>query len=549
MKKTILLLSLVLTLVTTEIWAQTTSRKYLVLLTDKANSPYSIARPEQFLSVRSIQRRNKQNIALTERDLPVNPSYVSAIRAAGATVWFTSRWSNAVLIQSDEATLAKVQALPFVKGIENNRALGNVRASYTLSPPTTATQNRSASKLDGMEGPTSYGISTNQLVQIGVDKMHEKGFHGEGMLVAILDAGFRNANTMPYLQHLFQDNKIVGTYDFVRKESSVYEDDSHGLNVLSIMAGYSESQLIGPAYRASYLLLRTEEGGSEMPIEEANWLLGAEYADSTGADVINSSLGYTTFDDPAQNHTYKDLDGQTTLVSRAARWASEAGMVVVVSAGNEGASNWKYIAPPADVATVLAIGAVNVEGRKASFSSFGPTSDGRVKPDLVATGLGTVLGTPGGSIATGNGTSFSAPLVAALATGLWQAFPRLSAQQIIESLRQSGSQYGTPDAELGYGIPHFSRASTFANEKFSFQIYPNPFTDADRLTVLWNELPLNQVMDATLTSVTGQVIWKQRYSTDQVANLTLSPLRLAPGMYFLTLSNNAAQRTVKLLKQ
>jgi serine protease AprX len=496
MKQTLLFL---LFLVTCGLSAQAQNRKYLVLLKDKTNSPYSIGKPEQFLSQRAIQRRGKQGISIQERDLPVNPAYVSALQKTGAKVWFSSRWANAVLIEVTEANLTTVRALPFVQGIESNRSVGNARIGYDQ-----LTSNQRNKKLEQADDPSIYGGSSEQLIQIGVDKMHAQGYHGEGMLVAILDAGFRNANQVPFLSQVFQENRVVGTYDFVKKETSVYEDDTHGLNVFSIMAGYQEKQLVGPAYKSSYLLLRTEDAFTETPVEEANWLFGAEYADSAGVDVINSSLGYTTFDDPTQDHKYADLNGQTTLISRAARWASEVGILVVVAAGNEGLDPWHYIGAPADVSTILSIGAVDRNGVRSPFSSFGPTSDGRIKPDLAAQGSGTTIGSPGGQITTGNGTSYSSPLVAALATGFWQANPRLTVQQVIECLRQSGSQSTKPDNELGYGIPNFERASYIASAAYSLLIYPNPFTNTDRLMVQWNEIPLNQTIDAMVTNSAGR---------------------------------------------
>ncbi|WP_128544959.1 S8 family serine peptidase [Larkinella soli] len=538
--KLLLLLSLTLGLVFT---GQAQNRKYLVLLKDKANTPYAIGRPEQFLSQRAVERRRRQGIPILERDLPVNPAYVSALRQTGARIWFTSRWANAVLVETTEANLSTLRSLPFVAGIEGNRSIGNARVGYV-----SFTGNRTDGKLETADEPGLYGTSRDQNLQIGVDKMHTLGFRGEGMLVAILDAGFRNANQVPYLRPLFTENRVVGTYDFVRKETAVYEDDAHGLNVLSIMAGYQANQLIGPAYKASYLLLRTEDAFSETPVEEANWLFGAEFADSTGADVINSSLGYTTFDDPSQNHTYQDLNGNRTLITRAARWAAEAGILVVVSAGNEGNDAWQYIGAPADASPILSIGAVDNQGFRAPFSSLGPSADGRVKPDLVAMGLGTTLGVAGGSISTGNGTSYSAPLVAALATGFWQANPRLTAQQVIECLRRSGSQFAKPDNELGYGIPNFERASAIAEESYSLLIYPNPFTSADRITVQWNEIPLHQDIDAVLTNSAGQVVWRQKYTSDRLAALSFQSLALSPGLYFLTLSSEKARRTVKLMK-
>lgn len=537
------ILLFLLLLVTGRFSVEAQNRKYLVLLKDKVNSPYSISRPEQFLSQRAIQRRNRQGISLQEKDLPVNPAYVAALQQTGAKIWFSSRWANAVLVETTETTLTTIRNLPFVQGIETNRSIGNARIG--ASQLTTGLRNN---KLEQVEDPSLYGNSSEQLMQIGVDKMHAQGYRGEGMLIAILDAGFQNADRVPYLSQVFQENRVVGTYDFVRKETSVYEDDDHGLNVLSIMAGYQEKLLIGPAYKSSYLLLRTEDAFTETPVEEANWLFGAEYADSSGVDIINSSLGYTTFDDPTHDHTYNDLNGQTTLVSRAARWASEAGILVVVSAGNDGNNPWRYVGAPADVATVLSIGAVDRNGIKSPFSSFGPTPDGRIKPDLVAQGTGTTLGLASGSVSAGSGTSFSSPLVAALAAGFWQANPRLTVPQVIESLRQSGSQFTNPNNELGYGIPNFERAAAYAAQSYSLLIYPNPFTSADRINVFWNEIPSNQPIQAMVTNSAGQVVWRQNYAPDQATSFSLQTLSLAPGLYFLTLSSDTVKRTVKLMK-
>ncbi|WP_345241872.1 S8 family serine peptidase, partial [Nibrella saemangeumensis] len=389
-------------------------------------------------------------------------------------------WLNAVLIEATDPQLRAVQGLSFVKGLEFNAPLANARLgmnSNTAAPYAVAAANRQETQTDkfGEIAPLAYGASLDQVAQLGADQMHLKGYRGEGMLIAILDAGYRNADRVPFLQPLFQENRIVGTYDFVAKEYSVYEDDSHGLSVLSTIAGTSENMLYGTAFKSSFLLLRTEDGRSETRVEEANWLFGAEYADSTGADIINSSLGYNRFDGGV-SYAYEDLNGRTALASRAAQWAAEAGMVVVVSAGNEGNDPWRYISVPADAEQVLAIGAVNRQKVRAPFSSYGPAAGGRIKPDLAAVGWGTVLGSPGGTVVMGNGTSFAAPLVAGLAAGFWQAHPRLTAAQVIDCLRRSGSQYSTPDAELGFGIPTYERAVQVAADKYSRSVSPNGFS-------------------------------------------------------------------------
>ncbi|MBO0938723.1 S8 family serine peptidase [Fibrella sp. HMF5335] len=523
-------------------WAQRPGL-YLLRFRDKTGTPFRTDQPERFLSARAISRRQRQGIAITERDLPVNPAYVRGLQQAGANVVYTSRWLNAALVEVATTRLAPLLALPYVAGLETNRVLNNVRIGAEAGTQQTT------SKFGQTDAIPAYGPAAAQLTALGVDQMHAQGFRGEGMLVAILDAGFLKADKVPFLQSLFTDKRIISTYDFADREADVYDDDSHGLNVLSIMAADVPNQLYGPAYKASYVLLRTEVAASENPVEEAYWLLGAEYADSTGADVINSSLGYTTFDNPADNHTVADLTGTKTLVSRAATWAAETGMVVVNSAGNEGGSIWNYIAAPADSPAILSIGAIDQAGALARFSSIGPTADGRIKPDLVALGVSTVLGVPNGAITRGNGTSFSSPLVAGLATGFWQAFPRLTASQVRDLLRQSGSQADRPDNQFGYGIPSFTKAAQIMTGQLAFSVYPNPFTSADRLQIQWQEVSNNTPVDIRLTDLSGRVLTQQRFGPGQSLSLSSHPLNLQAGLYLLTLSAGNQQRTIRVLKQ
>lgn len=526
-----------------------TTDKYLVLLRDKANSPYSISRPEQFLSQRAVLRRQKQNIAVLERDLPVNPVYVSQLQQAGANVWFTSRWLNAVLVEASPTTIAAVRQLPFVTGLEFGGSLANARSS-ALSRIGSLPSGSRSSKF-GEVTPLAYGPAETQINQIGADKMHQQGFQGEGMLIGVLDAGFLNANTVGFLKPLFDEKRVVATYDFVRKEAGVYEDDEHGTEVLSTMAASAANQLYGTAYKASYLLLRTEDAATERPIEEANWLFGAEYADSAGVDVINSSLGYYDFDPPYDDasHTYADLDGRTTLISRAAQWAAEAGMVVVNSAGNEGGNAWQRIIVPADAPGVLAIGGVDQTGFRWPLSSLGPSADGRVKPDLAARGTGVVVGLPNGRIAIGSGTSFASPLVAGLAAGFWQAHPNLTAAQVTEALRRSGNQYGSPDNLLGYGIPNFERASVLAEAYNKLLIYPNPFSEAEPLSIFWGDIEPNVPLEAMLTNAAGRVLWRGRYTTGASASFVLPNLGLSAGLYYMTLVAGDKKRTTKVVKR
>ena len=529
--------------------------KYLVRLNDKANSPYSVSKPEQFLSARSIQRRQKQNIAVLERDLPVNPTYVTQLQQAGAKIWFTSRWLNAVLVEADDATIATVQKLAFVKGLEFNRPL-NKEQSVT-QPRITSAEIPGSARVAA--DTLSYGISGNQIKQIGVDKMHQQGFHGEGMLIGVLDAGFLNADKVSFLKPVFDEKRVLATYDFVSKETSVYEDDAHGLEALSTIAATVDTVLYGTAYKASFILLRTEDAPTEKQIEEANWLFGAEYADSAGVDVISSSLGYTAFEDtPSASYTYQNMDGKTALSTRAAQIATETGMVVVVAAGNDGGKPWHYIGAPADAASVLAIGAVTQNGQQAVFSSFGPSADGRIKPDLAARGQGVVLGIPDGTIGLNNGTSFATPLAAGLVAGLWQAYPKLTAAQITDALRRSGSQYGKPDDALGYGIPNFERASSIAQSfnvlavdpgTIPLFVFPNPFSDFIPLSVQLEGMTASTPVDATLADLSGRVLWQKRYTSSGLTAFVLPNLGLSAGVYVMTFVAGDKKRTLKVVKQ
>ena len=524
------------------------TRKYLVLLRDKAGTPYSIGQPGQFLSQRSILRRQKQNIPVLDRDLPVNPAYVAQLQQAGAKIWFTSRWLNAVLVEATNTAIAAVQKLPIVRGLEFGRSLANARLGVN-APSVMPTASSPTSKFGDVQA-LNYGASQSQITQLGVDNMHQQGYHGETMLIGVLDAGFLNANSVPFLKPLFDEKRVLATYDFVKKETSVYEDDSHGLSCLSAIAATADGQLYGTAYKSQFILLRTEDAATESRVEEVNWLLGAEYADSAGVDVISSSLGYTEFDDASTSYTYQNMDGKTALCTRAAQIATETGMVVVVAAGNEGSGAWHYLSAPSDAASVLAIGAVNQAGQRAGFSSFGPSADGRVKPDLVARGQGTVVGSPGGQILMGDGTSFATPLVAGLAAGFWQAHPQLTATMVTALLRRSGSQFSTPDDALGYGIPNFGRASVLADALSQpLLVFPNPFSDAESLSVFWSDSAPNVPLSATLTDLTGRVLWRNQYDVGKAATIALPHLNLSAGMYIMTLVAGDKKQTVKIVKR
>ena len=530
-----------------KVQAQTTTpeQKRLIYFTDKANTPYSLQQPQAYLSARSLERRQRQSIALQTRDLPVNPAYVAGLKEKGVKVWYTSRWFNAAVVQCSDEKVAELEALSYVKSSRTlNRLPG--ASQNTLTSGYTETQVSYASLPESAD----YGRAFHQANMLGTVDLHNAGFRGAGMTIAVLDAGFPGVNTIPAFSHLFQVNRIKGTFDFVLKQENVYNANSHGTAVLSTMAAFEPGKMIGTAYEANYLLLRTEDAATEHNIEEINWLLAAEYADSAGADVINSSLGYNVFDSPSTSYTYADMDGNTSLVAKAADIAAAVGILVVTSAGNEGTSSWKYISSPADADSVLAVGAVDSLGAKASFSSFGPTADAQIKPDVVALGQQAYVLTASGNLAKSNGTSFSGPIVAGFAASLWQANPTKTNYEIIRLLRQSGSQAANPDNIIGYGIPSYSRTLT-AVAKFTPKdkvLITNPVSDTPVILVLgqnWQSKPIEvQILDAT-----GKMVFRQQIKQPAAEQkLNLEAHGLSSGLYLCRVSSGDMATTVRFVK-
>jgi len=440
------------------------SNMYLVKFTDKNNSPYSIQNPTVFLSQKSIERRFKQGILILERDLPPNPAYIDSLNTKNIQLLYKSRWFNAALIIATEQVKDSVLKFPFVKNVEFDMPLKQTTLNSTF---------RKKIKFE-TQNTSNYGDATAQIELLGVDKMHQQGFHGENMLMAVLDNGFLNANSIHCLDSIFDNNRVLEVYDFVDNDSSLFSDGWHGTSVLSCMAAYEENQLISPAYMSNYVLFRTEDDASESRAEEAYWLFAAERADSLGVDIINTSLGYSTFDNSSTNYTPGQMDGNTTLITRAADIAASTGMLIINSAGNEGGSAWNIITAPADGDSVLAVGAVSRAGILASFSSRGNPANGTVKPDVMAVGLQTAISNTSGQIIRADGTSFSSPLTAAMAAGLWQANPLLSSNDILTCIRKSGHIYNNPNVAYGYGLANFNRADSIAKNDFKIRSFePN----------------------------------------------------------------------------
>ena len=531
-------------------WAQNPPKHFIYFI-DKADTPFTVNEPLRFLSPAALDRRQRFQIPVRSRDLPVTPAYVTQLKASGALVWYTSRWFNGALVQCDSATYRRLQQLPCVKSAQT------VSRLTPRNPRRRGQQQESRAEANALlpADPPTYGAAYEQAKLIGVPAMHAAGYQGAGVRIAVFDAGFAGINRIPAFQHLFRNNGLTATFDFVDKNTGVMEKDGHGTEVLSTMAANQPGVFVGTAPAASYALFITEDARREQHLEEINWLLAAEFADSAGVDIIQSSLGYNLFDEPAVNYSYQDMNGKNALVTRAADLAAAAGMLVVVSAGNEGNDPWQYVTAPADADSVLSVGATDSLGRRAAFSSVGPTADGRIKPELAGQGLLAAVINPAGNVIRANGTSFSAPIICGLAAGFWQANRHLTNLQVIAYLQQSATQALKPDNRLGYGIPHYQRAQLLVNESLpgagaGFTLFPNPVAgDSFSVSV---PVAADGTTEVRLFNALGQEIDQFTYSFSQIktgrAFLKIEVKGLAPGIYYCTLTGLNRSETIRFLK-
>lgn len=531
-----LLVLFLLYLCTAQVHAQV--NQYMVFFTDKSGTPYSILAPEEFLSERALARREKQGIAIAENDLPVNPAYVQGVRDTGADVIYTTRWMNGILISCDDALLPSIQALQYVLSVE------------MVSPGShPASGNRAKFKNEVTD--TNDEATDVQLSMIGLDAMHASGNKGAEIIIAVLDGGFSGVNTSAPFQHLFTNNQIdPASFDFISKTSNVFQYDDHGTRVLSIMAAQVAGSFTGGVTEATFQLYVTEIVPTEYRIEEYHWLFAAERADSAGADIIHSSLGYSTFDMPSMDYTTDQMDGETAVVTKAAQIAFSKGMVIVASAGNEGnIASWKIITAPADGEDVIAVGNVNSFGVRSSSSSIGPSADGRIKPDVVALGSGVSVIRANGAVLTGSGTSFAAPLVTALVAGIWKDNPDLKNSELVQVIRSTASQADNPDNSLGYGIPHYLAVKHYLEQVQQNKpviIFPNPvFSDLTVRPVS----PEGGNLQFTLISAQGQVLTEREISFSWLNHQYTADLSaLASGLYILRIQTADQILTYRIVK-
>ncbi|AXG70259.1 subtilisin DY [Kordia sp. SMS9] len=515
-----------------------------VYFTDKPNVATALANPITILTQKAIDRKNNHGVAIDNRDVPVNETYISQVKTqTGITVKAKSKWFNCVHVLGTQTDIDNLLNLSFVTAIVYADRSLNMSGRST----TEAYNSRAGEKFETLV-MFNYGNSANQATMIKVDKLHEMDYTGEGITVAVMDSGFPNVHTMSAFQRLRDNGDLLDGYDFVDRNPDIYAytGNSHGTNVLSDMAGYLDGQFVGTAPDASYYLFRTEDAANETPLEESYWVEAVERADSLGVDVVNTSLGYSDFDDSRYNYTTADMDGNTAFITRGGNIAVEKGMLMVNSAGNSGNTSWGIVTAPAD-GDVFTIGAVDGSGNYASFSSRGRTPNIPVKPDVVAHGVGTYVIASSGGITTSNGTSFSSPIIAGAMACMVQAFPNKTNLELMQLVRESASIYSNPNNQLGYGIPDFEAAFITLSENeienpATIQIFPNPA----KAIVHINLPETTQNTTITLGNLLGKTI---KVYTTTTSSQRVDVSELAAGMYLLRIEANGETITKKIIKQ
>lgn len=518
-----------------------------VYLKDKPNADYYFSNPQEMLSQRALDRRINQNILLDLKDIPLFQPYIDdIILAPGIEVKGQSKWLNVLHVRGEVDAIQNLSTYSFVDHIHfANRSLNS---KGKLKFNSKATRTSEVNKVLETSINFDYGSSANQIQMLNANFLHQQNFTGNGKIIAVMDAGYPGVNTSPVFQRVRDNNQLLGGYNFVDKNDNYFSRNLHGTLVLSTMCGYKAGELVGTAPDASYYLFITEDADSENPVEETNWVQGAEMADSLGVDIINTSLGYLGYDNPNYSYTYEDMNGETSFISKGAAIAYSRGIVCVASAGNSGNnSSNPHIAAPADVATTVSVGAVKFDEIRASFSSLGPTFDGRLKPDIMAQGQAAVVASVTGTIGTADGTSFSGPIMSGAIASFWQAFPNLTNQQVVDFVKASSDRYSNPNNQYGYGIPDFQAAYTNAqlsvslNSSDRFLVFPNPTRDTVFISCPISFGEAHFLMYNAL----GQIVFESRFTN---YNTSFQITSLSSGIYSYKLQVNSLEQSGKIIK-
>ncbi len=518
----------------------------LVFFADKENVATSIANPISILTQEAIDRKAMHNIAIDALDVPVNEAYITQLKnTSGITVHAKSKWMNAVYVRGSESNIEALTNLAFVTEVEF------ADKSLNRMPFQGNTEDKFSIENEGSRIVYDYGDAFNQTEMLGVDFLHEQDFTGAGMVIAVLDSGFPNVLTNPAFSDIISEGRLLGTYDFAERQTNVDGTGSHGAQTFSDIGAFLDGaeKFVGTAPDASFYLFRTEFALTENPVEEAWWVEALERADSLGVDVVNTSSGYQDYDNPNYDHTYEDLDGETTIAARGGNFAFAKGMLLVTSAGNDG-NGFGFVATPGDSKGILTVGAVDSDGNYVDFSSFGPTVDGRVKPDVMAKGRDAAVVNKDGIVVANNGTSFSSPIMAGALASLWQSRPEIKNSRIMDVVRQAGDLFSEPSDEMGYGIPNFEDAYNALQVlgiedqmlKETFAIYPNPVTEF--FNVSFPQQTERAVV--TIFDVLGkQVMVKEISAVENKVNIS----ELSGGIYIANISADGVVNNFKILKK
>ncbi|MCQ2322683.1 MAG: S8 family serine peptidase [Bacteroidales bacterium] len=528
--------------------AQVAPNRYWVQFTDKNDSQYSVSRPEEFLSQRAIERRAKYNIAVDELDIPVNQSYIDAVAGCGAEILNPSKWLNGVTIRTfDESILDDINALEFVSEVRacvDEPVKKEIKDKFYFENIRYEIEGRNICD-------NYYGYAYPQINQLNGIAVHQAGFTGEGVLIGICDGGFAGADNIAVFAAARDEGRLLGTRDFVHGGIDVFNESAHGTAVWGLIGGKIENTYVGTAPDAMFYLCRTEDVGTENVIEEYNWVSGVELLDSIGADIMNSSLGYITFDDPLMNHTYNEMDGATCVITIGAEIACSRGILVVNSAGNEGTeyNEWRWMGAPADGAHVLTVGAVDANGVRAEFSSIGPTYDNRIKPDIMAHGKEVYVAGSTDWFGPGNGTSFSSPVLCGMTACLMQAMPQKTPDEIKDCIRMAGNKAANPDSFYGYGVPDYMEALNLLSVKetevvpnICMKIYPNP-SDG----VIFVDFDVEGDKNIQVFNVLGNMIYNVDIQDDN-SKIQDFMSALPSGAYFVKMTSENKNETLKVIK-
>ncbi|SDR66915.1 S8 family serine peptidase [Gramella sp. MAR_2010_147] len=508
-----------------------------VYFKDKPNVEAAISNPSTILSAKAIQRKSLRGTPIDERDIPVNEEYIAIVKTQeDISVKAKSKWMNCVHVIGTPQAISNLANLEFVLEIEF--------ASDDLNSRTSLENKKPEEKLESAID-FSYGLASNQTKMLNTDHLHENDYTGDGITIAIMDAGFPNVNSIQAFERLRSKDKLLGGYDFPNRSENFNNSNlsNHGTLVLSNMAGFIENNFVGTAPDAAYYLFITEIGPTETPVEETYWVEAAERADSLGVDLINTSLGYTLFDNPDYSYAPEDMDGETTFISRGANIATEKGMLVVTSAGNRGEEDYfNVISAPAD-ANVLSVGAVDKDRNYVPFSSRGPSADGRIKPDVAAQGLEIVAVDQFNNLVQASGTSFASPILAGSVASFWQADLSLTNIEVIQLVKEASSIFNSPNSRLGHGIPNFRNALTGLLEKNEpageLFLYQNPVIH----TLKFNNAT-NQTYNVTLFDTLGQIILQRDQVKDEIDLSGFSR-----GIYIAMFEQNNSRQSFLIIKK